>query len=88
MNIIVLVKIQEVSKMAANKALDNIPLNEKLNLTVQEAAAYTGIGQIKLRSMMKEPDCPFLLKVSSHRFLVRRKELEEYLKSKNDLSEA
>ena len=86
MNIIILNKIQEVSHMAANKALENIPLNEKLNLTVQEAAAYTGIGQIKLRSMMKEPDCPFLLKVSSHRFLVRRKELEEYLKSKNDLS--
>ena len=74
--------------MAANKALENIPLNEKLNLTVQEAAAYTGIGQIKLRSMMKEQDCPFLLIVSSHRFLVRRKELEEYLKSKNDLSQA
>lgn len=73
--------------MAANKRRDEIPLNEKLNLTVPEAAAYTGIGQIKIRSMMKEPNCPFLLKVSSHRFLVRRKELEEYLKSKNDLSE-
>lgn len=73
--------------MAANKRRDEISLNEKLNLTVPEAAAYTGIGQIKIRSMMKEPNCPFLLKVSSHRFLVRRKELEEYLKSKNDLSE-
>lgn len=73
--------------MVANKSLERIPLNEKLNLTVPEAAAYTGIGQIKIRNMMKEPDCPFLLKVSSHRFLVRRKELEEYLKSKNNLSE-
>lgn len=73
--------------MSANKAVKKIPLNEKLNLTVQEAAAYTGIGQMKLRNMMKEPDCPFFLKVSDHRFLVRRKELEEYLQSKTDLSE-
>lgn len=78
--------LQEEMHMPANKRIGDIPLGEKLNLTVEEAATYTGIGQIKIRKMMKEPGCPFFLKVSDHRFLVRRKELEEYLKTRNDLS--
>ena len=72
--------------MAANKVTGNIPLGEKLNLTVAEAAVYTGLGQVRIRKLLKEPDCPFLLKLGSHRILVRRKELEDYLKSKNDFS--
>ena len=73
--------------MAANKVIGDIPLGEKLNLTVAEAAVYTGLGQIRIRNLLKEPDCPFLLKISDHRILVRRKELEDYLKSKNDFTE-
>ena len=73
--------------MAANKVIGDIPLGEKLNLTVAEASVYTGLGQIRIRNLLKEPDCPFLLKISDHRILVRRKELEDYLKSKNDFTE-
>lgn len=68
--------------MAANKIVGNIPLNEKLNLTVAEAAVYTGIGQVTLRNMMKEPDCKFALRLTPCKFLIRRRELEEYLQTK------
>ena len=31
--------------MAANKTIGNIPLGEKMNLSIAEASVYTGIGQ-------------------------------------------
>lgn len=46
--------------MAANKRVGDIPLGEKMNLTVAEASVYTGIGQVTLRKWMKEPDCKFV----------------------------
>ena len=46
--------------MPANKTIGDIPLGEKMNLTVAEASVYTNIGQVTLRRWMKEPDCPFL----------------------------
>lgn len=72
--------------MAANKTVGNIPLGEKMNLTVAEAAVYTGIGQGALRKMLKEPGCKFLLKASAHKLLIRRKQLEDFLSKKNDFS--
>lgn len=71
--------------MAANKSVGDIPLPEKLNLTVAEAAVYTGIGQVALRNLMKEPDCSFVLKITPRKSLIRRKELEEYLKARESL---
>ena len=35
--------------MAANKTIGNIPLGEKMNLSIAEASVYTGIGQVTLR---------------------------------------
>lgn len=72
--------------MAIKKEKRVVPLNEKLNLTVEEAALYTGIGQKVIRKMLSEPGCPFFLKMGEHKFLVRREEFEKYLKSKNDFS--
>lgn len=55
-----------------------IPLWEKSNLTLEEAAAYSGIGINKLRYLSNREDCPFVLWVGSKRLLKRRK-LDEYL---------
>ena len=55
-----------------------IPLWEKSNLTLEEAAAYSGIGINKLRYLSNKEDCPFVLWVGSKRLLKRRK-LDEYL---------
>lgn len=68
--------------MAANKRIGDIPLNEKLNLTIEEAAVYTGVGQRLLRKWMKDPSCPFCIWIGPKKMLVRRKELEEFLASK------
>ena len=55
-----------------------IPIWEKNNLTLEEAAAYFGIGINKLREIIDKDNCPFVLWVGSRR-LIKRKMLEEYL---------
>ena len=57
-----------------------IPLWEKANLTIEEAAAYFGIGMNKLRELTEDERCPFVLYVGSKR-LVKRRVLEQYLEN-------
>lgn len=55
-----------------------IPIWEKANLTLEEAAAYFGIGINKLRELTNDKDCPYALWVGSKR-LIKRKKMEEFL---------
>ena len=50
---------------------------EKSNLTMEEAAAYSGIGINKLRSLSDKEHCQFVLWVGSKR-LIKRRKLDEY----------
>ena len=54
-----------------------VPIYEKSNLTLEEAAAYFNIGINKLREISDDGRCPFVLWVGSRR-LIKRKQLEEY----------
>ena len=69
--------------MAANKTIGNIPLGEKMNLSIAEASVYTNIGQVTLRRWMKEPDCNFVFWIGPQKSLIRRQELEDYIRSKD-----
>lgn len=42
-----------------------VPIWEKQNLTVKEAAAYSGIGESTIRSMLRQKNCEYLLRVGS-----------------------
>lgn len=55
-----------------------VPIWEKSNLTLEEAAAYFGIGINKLRELTNEQNCSFVLWCGTKR-LIKRKRLEEYL---------
>lgn len=55
-----------------------MPFWLKLNLTKQEAAAYSNIGINRIEEMLKEPKCPFVLYVGNKK-LVKRKEFEQYI---------
>ncbi len=50
----------------------------KSNLTLEEAAAYSGIGINKLRSMTDSDECKFVLWNGTKR-LIKRRKLDEYL---------
>jgi excisionase family DNA binding protein len=55
-----------------------IPIWEKSNLTLEEAAAYSGIGINKLREITNEPGCNFVLFVGTKR-LIKRRLLDAYI---------
>ena len=55
-----------------------IPIWEKSNLTLEEAAAYSGIGINKLRKLSNDEQCPFVLWIGAKR-LIKRRRLDEYL---------
>jgi len=59
-------------------AAKEIPLSEKANLSLEEAAAYFGIGINKLRDMSNDDGCPFVL-WNGRKRLIKRKTLEKYL---------
>ena len=45
--------------------MKEIPIWEKANLTLEEAAAYSGIGTGKLREITNDEDCNFVLWVGN-----------------------
>ena len=55
-----------------------VPIWEKANLTLEEAAAYSGVGINKLRKISDSESCPFVLWIGTKR-LLKRKKLDEYL---------
>lgn len=55
-----------------------VPIWKKSNLTLQEAAQYSGIGINKLRQLSETEDCPFVLWNGSKR-LIKRQELDRYI---------
>lgn len=52
--------------------MKEVPIWEKSNLTLEEAAAYSGIGINKLREITNESTCNFVLWVGTKRLLKRR----------------
>ncbi len=55
-----------------------VPIWEKQLLTLEEAAAFSGIGINKLRQMSNTRDCDWVLWNSGKR-LLKRKKLSEFL---------
>ena len=53
--------------------MKEIPFWEKSNLTLEEAAAYSGIGVYKLRELTNEEGCEFVLWVGSKRLIKKQK---------------
>ena len=52
--------------------MKDIPIWEKSNLTLEEAAAYSGIGINKLREITNEDKCKFVLWVGNKCLIKRR----------------
>lgn len=56
-----------------------VPIHLKLTLTIKEAAEYSNIGINKIDTMLKQPNCPFVLFVGTRK-LVKHREFEEYIR--------
>ena len=63
---------------------EDIPIWEKKCLTVEEAAAYSGIGERRLKALLMDKDCSFRI-ARSDRLLIIREKLEEFIDSSTEL---
>ncbi len=61
-----------------NAKKKEIPIPERINLTMKEAAAYSNIGLTKLYELTNKRGCPFVVWIGSAR-LIRRKAFEEFV---------
>ena len=60
--------------------MKQIPIWEKSNLTLEEAAAYSGIGINKLRQLTDDDNCEFVLWIGKNR-LIKRSKFDEYIET-------
>ncbi len=60
-----------------NKTIE-IPIYQKQNLTIEEAAVYSNIGRNKLRQLTDDEKCVFVLWVGEKR-LIKRKQFDEFI---------
>ncbi len=58
--------------------MKEVPIWEKSNLSLEEAAAYSGIGVNKLRKLTNEKNCRFVLWVGNKR-LIKRRLFDQYI---------
>lgn len=65
--------------------LIEVPVWEKITLTVEEAAAYSNIGINKIRELMDERDCDFVLSVGIKKNLIKRIKFERYITSRKSI---
>lgn len=59
----------------------SIPIWQKLLLTVEEAAEYSHIGTNRIRELLNEPDCDFVLRKGAYS-LIKRVKFERYILEK------
>lgn len=67
-----------MSQSREKKRKFDIPIWRKANLSIEEAAAYSGIGMAKLYEMTESEDCPFVLWIGNRR-MIKRKAFDEYI---------
>ena len=57
--------------------MKEVSILEKTNLTLEEAAAYSGIGRTKLRELSNQAGCPFAIWIGNKIHIVRER-LDKY----------
>lgn len=70
--------MENVEKEIFPTSVPIVPISQKLTLTIDEAVAYTGIGNSKIRELLSDSKCPFVLHIGKRK-LIKRKEFEKYI---------
>ena len=66
------------------KVVFDIPLTQRLALTLPECSAFSGLKDCALRSAIWSGDLPFIRSGSRGRYLIRRESLEKFLRSREE----
>ena len=76
--------IYSKKKSKGEMTMKEVPIWEKINLTIEEAAALSNIGLGKLREITNDPRCPFVLCIGRKK-LIKRKEFTDYLSKRLEI---
>lgn len=60
---------------------EKLSINDKVSITVLEAAELSSIGKDKIYQLMKEPDCDFVLQVGEKKCVIKRDKFINYINS-------
>ena len=72
-------KIERIDRMK-----QNIPVWEKITMTVEEAAEYSSIGINKIRDLSSDPRCNFVIYIGKKR-LIKRRDFEKFISENVEL---
>jgi len=61
-----------------------VEIQNKILLSVKEASALSGVGEGKIRELIRRPRCPFVL-YNGTKALLKRKEFEKFLSEQLEL---
>lgn len=58
-----------------------VPISEKLTISLQEAAAYSGLAVSTIQQLSKRDDCDFVLVPSTRgkKMVIKREAFEKYI---------
>jgi len=59
--------------------MKEVPICEKVTLTIEEAAKYSNSGEHKIRELVNDPKCDFVLRSGIKKILIKRKRFEKFL---------
>lgn len=62
----------------------DVPIWEKQNLTIPEAAKYSNIGTNKIIELISDPRCGFVLHVGRKR-LIKKKAFDRYIEGQVEI---
>ena len=60
---------------------EKLSINDKVSITVLEAADLSSIVKDKIYQLMKEPDCDFVLQVGEKKCVIKREKFINYINS-------
>lgn len=66
--------------MTTEEKRELVPVWRRALLTLEEAAAYSGVGVKKLRKMTDHAECEYVLWIGSHR-MIKRKLFDQLLEN-------
>lgn len=77
-------RINEIKEKVGKNMAKEVPIWEKVALTLDEASAYSNIGINKIRELSNNPTCKFVIFIGNKR-LIKRKEFEKYISENVEL---
>lgn len=73
-------KIERIEDMSKPE----VPIWQKVTMTIDEASAYSNIGTATLRKLANNPRCTFSLSVGTKK-LIKRKEFDKFIENNVEL---